>query len=126
MAEPIHVHPPTVYEDPLRVALDCLEEGFQIIGPDWRYVYVNPAAARHGRRDASELIGTPIIEATSGNTGISIAGVGRAMGHPVTIFRPDWMSRERVDLIRSLGADIHLVSPEQGGFCGCIERAEIV
>jgi cysteine synthase A len=68
--------------------------------------------------------GAPIIEATSGNTGISMAGVGRALGHPVTIFMPDWMSRERVDLIRSLGAEIHLVSPEDGGFTGSIERAE--
>jgi cysteine synthase A len=68
--------------------------------------------------------GARIIEATSGNTGISIAGVGRAMGHPVTIFMPDWMSRERIDLIRSLGADIHMISSEDGGFLGCIERAE--
>jgi cysteine synthase A len=68
--------------------------------------------------------GAPIIEATSGNTGISMAGIGRAMGHPVTIFMPDWMSRERIDLIRSLGADIHLVGPEEGGFLGSIERAE--
>ncbi|MEJ2722966.1 MAG: pyridoxal-phosphate dependent enzyme, partial [bacterium] len=48
--------------------------------------------------------GDTIIEATSGNTGISFAAIGRALGHPVTIFMPDWMSRERVDLIRSLGA----------------------
>jgi cysteine synthase A len=68
--------------------------------------------------------GAPIIEATSGNTGISIAGIGRAMGHPVTIFMPDWMSRERIDLIRSMGAHIRLVSKEQGGFLGSIELAE--
>ena len=68
--------------------------------------------------------GAPIAEATSGNTGIAFAGVGRAMGHPVTIFMPDWMSRERVDLIRSLGAEIRLVSREEGGFLGAIERAE--
>jgi PAS domain-containing protein len=49
MAEPVHFQPPTVLDDPIRIALDCLEEGFQIIGRDWRYVYVNPAAARHGR-----------------------------------------------------------------------------
>ena len=36
---------------------------------------------------------TPIAEATSGNTGISFAAIGRALGHPVTIFMPDWMSR---------------------------------
>lgn len=68
--------------------------------------------------------GAPIIEATSGNTGISFAGVGRALGHPVTIFIPDWMSRERIDLIRSLGAEIHLVSKEEGGFLGSIRMSE--
>jgi len=68
--------------------------------------------------------GATIVEATSGNTGIAFAGVGRALGHPVTIFMPDWMSRERVDLIRSLGADIRLVSRQEGGFLGAIERAE--
>ena len=49
MAEPVNLQPTTVHHDAIRVALDCLEEGFQIIGRDWRYVYVNPAAARHGR-----------------------------------------------------------------------------
>ncbi len=68
--------------------------------------------------------GTTIVEATSGNTGISFAAIGRALGHPVTIFMPDWMSRERIDLIGSLGAEIHLVSQEQGGFLGSIRMAE--
>lgn len=66
MAEPVHVHPPSVHADPVRTALECLTEGFQIIGPDWRYVYVNPAAARHGRRDAAALIGKPMFEAYPG------------------------------------------------------------
>jgi cysteine synthase A len=68
--------------------------------------------------------GDHIFEATSGNTGISIAAIGRAMGHPVTIFMPDWMSAERINLIRSLGASIVLVSKDEGGFLGSIERAE--
>ena len=68
--------------------------------------------------------GARIVEATSGNTGIAIAAVGRAMGHPVTIFMPDWMSQERINLIRGLGADVHLVTREEGGFLGCIARAE--
>src|SRR5262245_30433806 len=72
MAEPVHVHAPTVDHDPVRTALDALAEGFQIIGPDWRYVYVNPAAARHGRREASQLIGKPIIEAYPGIEGTPI------------------------------------------------------
>jgi cysteine synthase len=68
--------------------------------------------------------GDTIAEATSGNTGISFAAVGRALGHPVTIFMPDWMSGERIALIRSFGATIRLVSEEEGGFLGSIARAE--
>src|SRR5512137_3055508 len=68
--------------------------------------------------------GTPIFEATSGNTGIAFCAIGRALGHPVTIFMPDWMSRERIELIRSLGATIRLVSHEEGGFLGSIRLSE--
>jgi len=68
--------------------------------------------------------GDTIAEATSGNTGISMAAVGRALGHPVTIFMPDWMSHERVDLIHSLGATIVSVGREEDGFAGSIRRAE--
>jgi cysteine synthase A len=65
-----------------------------------------------------------IIEATSGNTGISFAALGRALGHPVTIFMPDWMSEERKALIRSFGATVRLVSPAEGGVLGSIRLAE--
>lgn len=68
--------------------------------------------------------GAEILEATSGNTGISFSAIGRALGHQVIIFMPDWMSRERIDLIKSLGAKINLVSKEEGGFLGSINRAE--
>ena len=68
--------------------------------------------------------GMRIIEATSGNTGISFSAIGRALGHPVTIFMPDWLSSERINLIRSLGCEIVLVSKEQGGFLGSISMAE--
>ncbi|MDO8806164.1 MAG: PLP-dependent cysteine synthase family protein [Elusimicrobiota bacterium] len=68
--------------------------------------------------------GAPIAEATSGNTGISFAAIGRALGHPVTIFMPDWMSQERKDLIKSLGARIRLVSQQEGGFLGSIKLSE--
>src|SRR3990167_9506163 len=53
--------------------------------------------------------GDPIAEATSGNTGISFAAIGRALGHPVTVFMPDWMSAERIALISSFGASVVLV-----------------
>ncbi len=68
--------------------------------------------------------GDTIVEATSGNTGIAFAAIGRALGHPVRIFMPDWMSRERVDLIHSLGANIVPVTKVQGGFLGSIRLAE--
>lgn len=65
-----------------------------------------------------------IAEATSGNTGISFSAVGRALGHPVTIFMPDWMSVERMSLIASFGASIVPVSRAQGGFLGSIKLSE--
>ncbi len=68
--------------------------------------------------------GDRVVEATSGNTGISFAAIARALGHRVTIMMPDWMSQERVDLIRSLSANIVPVTREQGGFLGSIALAE--
>jgi PAS domain S-box-containing protein len=66
MSDPTGLVPPPVDRDSLKRALDCLQEGFQIIGYDWRYIYVNPAAASHGRRDAGELIGKPMTDAYAG------------------------------------------------------------
>jgi len=68
--------------------------------------------------------GDTIAEATSGNTGISFAAIGRALGHPIVIFMPDWMSQERVSLIKSLGARIVPVRRDQGGFVGSIRMTE--
>jgi cysteine synthase A len=82
-------------------------------------LHILDEATRDGRIEP----GAPIVEATSGNTGISFAAIGSAFGHPVTIFMPDWMSRERMDLIRGFGARIVTVSGEEGGFLGCIARA---
>ena len=79
---------------------------------------------RRGHERGLLTPGAPIAEATSGNTGISFSALGRALGHPVTIFMPDWMSQERKDLIRSLGADIRLVSHAEGGFLGSIKLSE--
>lgn len=68
--------------------------------------------------------GDTIAEATSGNTGISFAAIGRALGHQVVVFMPDWMSEERVVLIRSLGAKVVRVRQDQGGFLGSIRMTE--
>jgi cysteine synthase A len=74
--------------------------------------------------DGTLSAGDVVVEATSGNTGISCAAIGRALGHPVRIFMPSWMSQERVKLIRSFGAEVELLSREQGGFLGSIARCE--
>jgi cysteine synthase A len=68
--------------------------------------------------------GDTIAEATSGNTGISLAAIGKALGHQVVVFMPDWMSEERVVLIRSLGAKVVRVRRDQGGFLGSIQMTE--
>lgn len=68
--------------------------------------------------------GDIIVEATSGNAGIALAGIGTALGHEVIIYMPDWLSPERVSLIKSFGAQVRLVSREGGGFQTCIANAE--
>jgi cysteine synthase A len=65
-----------------------------------------------------------IVEATSGNTGIAVAALGRMLGHRVHIIMPDWMSIERKLVIKSFGADIIPISKEQGGFVGSIALSE--
>ena len=52
--------------DRYRRTLDSLLQGFQIIGRDWTYLYVNPAAAAQGRRSPGELEGRKMHEAYPG------------------------------------------------------------
>ena len=66
----------------------------------------------------------PIVEATSGNTGISLAALGSYYKHPVYIFMPDWASKERIDLMTSFGAKVFLISKEAGGFIKCVDEAK--
>lgn len=68
--------------------------------------------------------GDRIVEATSGNTGIAFSALGSYLGHPVTIFMPEWMSRERINLMESYGARVRLVSKAEGGFLGSIRLSE--
>ena len=77
---------------------------------------------RRAYADGTLMPGDGIVEATSGNTGISFAAIGGALGHAVIIYMPDWMSRERQDLIRSYGAEVRLISKAEGGFLGSIAR----
>lgn len=49
-----------------RTTLENLMEGCQIIGRDWRYLYINTAAAGHNRRPANTMIGLTIMECFPG------------------------------------------------------------
>lgn len=68
--------------------------------------------------------GMPIIEATSGNTGISLVAIGALLGHPVYIFMPAWASEERRKIMEMYGAVVTLVTKEEGGFKRAIALAE--
>lgn len=68
--------------------------------------------------------GMPIIEATSGNTGISFSAIGAYFGNPVYIFMPDWVSSERKRIMEMFGATVTLISKEDGGFTKCIELGD--
>jgi cysteine synthase B len=58
--------------------------------------------------------GDRLIEATSGNTGIALAMAAAIRGYPVTLIMPENASLERRDVMTAFGAEIILVSREQG------------
>lgn len=83
-------------------------------------LYILQQAYRSGKIKSHDVI----VEATSGNTGIAFSAIGKALGHEVRIIMPDWLSKERINIIESLGAEVILISKEQGGFLGSIALSE--
>ena len=55
-----------------------------------------------------------LLDATSGNTGIAYAAIGRQLGIPVTLCLPENASPERKDILESLGAEIIYTSRFEG------------
>ena len=76
------------------------------------------------RKNGNLKEGQPIVEVTSGNTGIAFSAIGALYGHDVHIFMPDWASLERRKIIEMYGAHVHLVSREEGGFKKALELAD--
>ena len=58
--------------------------------------------------------GDTLIEATSGNTGIALAMAAATMGYTMQLIMAENMSRERMQLMRAYGAELILVSKEEG------------
>ena len=79
---------------------------------------------KNERKNGNLREGQPIVEVTSGNTGIAFSAIGALFGHDVHIFMPDWVSLERRQLIEMYGAHVHLVSKEEGGFKKALELAD--
>ena len=72
--------------------------------------YMIEGAEAEGRLTPDRVI----LEATSGNTGISLAMVGRCKGYQVEVVLPDNVSPERVQLLQAYGAKIHSSDGRKG------------
>ena len=100
------------------------EAGCEIWG---KCEFANPGASVKDRaalwiiRDAEargELLpGGTVVEGTAGNTGIGTALVANALGYKTIIVMPDNQSREKMDTLRALGAELVLVPPTKFSDC---------
>jgi cysteine synthase A len=67
--------------------------------------------------------GSTVVEATSGNTGISLAMICAVRGYRCLIVMPEDMSAARRHLLKSYGAEVVLTAAEDG-MAGAVEQAE--
>src|SRR5690349_22242377 len=95
--------------------------------------YLNPAGSVKDRPALSMIqvaeaegkvtAGATIVEATSGNTGISLAMISAVRGYKCVLVMPEDMSVERRYVLRAYGAEI-VLTPAPEGMMGAVKRAE--
>lgn len=78
---------------------------------------------RDAAADGRLAPGQPIIDATSGNTGVAYAMVGAALGHPVTLVMPANVSAARKQITAAFGTTL-IYSSEMEGSDGAIRRVQ--
>jgi cysteine synthase A len=82
-------------------------------------LYMIDAAEKAGQLEPGAIV----VEATSGNTGISLAMIAARRGYRCVLVMPQDMSMERRLLLRAYGAEIELADAKRG-MAGAVERAE--
>ena len=81
------------------------------------------AMIEEAEREGKIKAGTTIVEPTSGNTGIALAGVCAARGYKLILVMPETMTIERRKLLKALGAEF-ILTPGTEGMKGAISKAE--
>lgn len=69
--------------------------------------------------------GGTVIEPTSGNTGIALAAMARAMGYKAVMVMPESMSAERRSMITAYGAEL-VLTPATEGMQGTLDRTKAI
>jgi len=80
---------------------------------------------RRARETGALQPGQPVVEASTGNTGVSLALFGRLLGHPVEVCVPESVYPEIEVLLRSFGARVRRI-PRQAGIKTAYEAAQAI
>src|SRR5512147_1447050 len=107
----------TVGNTPLiRLGKLSAETGCEILG---KAEFLNPGGSvkdraalwmiRAAEQSGALKPGGTVVEGTAGNTGIGIAHICNVRGYSCVIYMPDNQSQEKVDLLRTLGAEVRVV-----------------